>query len=254
MRRIGFSTGALALGDYRRALAMLAKHPGVKVVELSALRQAELEPLVAALDSLELSQFEYVAFHAPSVMQPGREQAVVHALDAVASRGWPIILHPDAVHDWTLWRHFGALLCIENMDKRKTTGRRREDLRACFDRAPDASLCVDLGHARQVDPTMTEPHFILSEFRGRLRQVHLSEVSTDSRHDRISFTSALGFREIAHLVPEHLPVVLETPVGPKELEEELRRAADALEPVRQTPSRRPTAEPGARDSIPASPR
>jgi hypothetical protein len=53
MRSIGFSTGALALGDFRRGLTLLAGR-GVRAVELSALREAELPGLMAALDELDL--------------------------------------------------------------------------------------------------------------------------------------------------------------------------------------------------------
>jgi hypothetical protein len=57
-RRLGFSTGALACGDFRRALAMLGRMRSVCVVELSALREAELEPLAEAVDNdLDLDQF-----------------------------------------------------------------------------------------------------------------------------------------------------------------------------------------------------
>ena len=65
MRTIGFSTGALSRGDYRQALEMLADKD-VSAVELSALRQEELRPLVEDLDNLDLSRFRYIAFHAPS--------------------------------------------------------------------------------------------------------------------------------------------------------------------------------------------
>lgn len=50
MRMIGFSTGALALGDYRHALEMLVDKD-VNALELSALRQDELQPLVEDLDN-----------------------------------------------------------------------------------------------------------------------------------------------------------------------------------------------------------
>jgi hypothetical protein len=65
MRTIGFSTGALARSDYRSALRMLADKE-VNAVELSALRQEELQPLVEDLDKLDLRKFRYIAFHAPS--------------------------------------------------------------------------------------------------------------------------------------------------------------------------------------------
>ena len=48
MRPIGFSTGALAYGDFRRGLDIVRENQ-LPVVELSALREPELEPLVASL-------------------------------------------------------------------------------------------------------------------------------------------------------------------------------------------------------------
>ncbi len=44
MRPIGFSTGALARADFRRALDMLLAR-NITVVELSALRLSELQAL-----------------------------------------------------------------------------------------------------------------------------------------------------------------------------------------------------------------
>ena len=90
MRLIGFSTGALAKSDFQRALAMLrANH--VQAVELSALRQDELIPLVEQLDGLDLKEFEYKAFHAPSLMDRDFESVAISALEEVAMRAWPII-------------------------------------------------------------------------------------------------------------------------------------------------------------------
>ena len=68
MRPIGFSTGAVAKGDFRRALNLLREHH-VDVVELSALRVDELEPLVAAIPDLDLGRFSFVSIAQP--VQPG---------------------------------------------------------------------------------------------------------------------------------------------------------------------------------------
>ena len=65
MHPIGFSTGALALGDFRAALGMLEAH-SCKVLELSALRETELPTLMDSLDRLDLSPFDYISVHAPS--------------------------------------------------------------------------------------------------------------------------------------------------------------------------------------------
>jgi hypothetical protein len=78
MNRIGFSTGALALSDFRLALRMLQNTP-CDAIELSALRQAELEPLFEAADSLDLHQFASVSFHAPSKIDTAFERKASRA-------------------------------------------------------------------------------------------------------------------------------------------------------------------------------
>jgi len=149
MRYVGFSTGALALGDFQAALQMLAGK-NCSAVELSALRQEELGPLVAQLDHLDLSNFRYVSFHAPSAIEPVFEADVLRLLEQVALREWPIIVHPDAMSHPREWARLGQHLCIENMDKRKPIGQTASDLDCIFETLPNAFFCFDIGHARQV--------------------------------------------------------------------------------------------------------
>jgi len=227
MRLIGFSTGALTRDDFRAALQILTRRR-VRAVELSALRQHELIPLVEQLDNLDLHDFQYKAFHAPSVMDPEFEAVAISVLDQVASRHWPIIVHPDAMHNPSKWAGFGDLLCIENMDKRKPIGQTVAHLAEIFKVLPKASLCFDIGHARQVDPTMSEAAAILQCYKQRLRQIHISEVNSESKHDAISFQSVLAFRKVAHLVPETVPAIVESRVSEDEIDEEIQDARKAL--------------------------
>src|SRR5947209_14949983 len=118
MRPIGFSTGALAYADFHRGVRILLDKR-VSVVELSALRQRELAPLVDALETLDLSAFSYVSVHVPSRVEEGTEREVVALLSVVLRRRWPIIVHPDVMRDFELWAAFRSLLLLENMDKRK---------------------------------------------------------------------------------------------------------------------------------------
>lgn len=231
MRPIGFSAGALAYADLRDALRMLAQK-NVQALELSALRQFELAPLLKAIPSLDLSAFDYISIHAPSQFEPNWEAALWEQLAGEVSRGWPIVLHPDAVIDFGLWRELGASVCIENMDKRKPIGRTARELAEIFTKLPDATFCFDIGHAQQFDPTMTEAWLILREFGSKLRQVHVSEVNTRSKHDRLSYASILAFQEVAHLIPESVPLILETPVPEGDIEAEIAKVREAL-PVRK---------------------
>ncbi|HVN82824.1 MAG TPA: hypothetical protein VMW38_27825 [Terriglobia bacterium] len=227
MRTIGFSTGALAYADFRGGVGML-RGKSIHAIELSALRQKELLPMLRGLDELDLSQFNYIAVHAPSEFSKEDEREIVMMLLTVSQRGWPVVLHPDTIHDFSLWRELGKLLCIENMDKRKPRGRTSLELSYIFSSLPEASFCFDIAHARQVDSTMTEAYFILKDFGPRLRQLHVSEVNTRSKHDPLSLASILAFQEVADLIPEYIPLILETPVPAEQIEAEMERAREAL--------------------------
>jgi hypothetical protein len=227
MRQIGFSTGALARGDFRLALDMLADK-NASAVELSALRQDELIPLVEQIDTLDLSQFQYVSFHAPSAIEPAFEGEALDLLDSVAARGWAIIVHPNVMYRPQEWARLGDRLCIENMDKRKAVGQTAGDLLTIFRNLPNATFCFDVGHARQVDPTMSEASAMLQNLGGRLRQLHVSEVNTQSRHDALSLESILAFQKVAHLIPEDVPVILESRVDESEINKEMEKAPNAL--------------------------
>ena len=192
MRPVGYSTGALAPGDVPRAVALLSGR--ARAIELSALRLDELGPLLASLPSLDLSGFDYVSIHAPSRFTAADEGRLAEALAAFGPLGYPVILHPDTIHDFAVWRRLGRGLAIENMDRRKALGRTALELGRVFDRLPEASFCFDVGHAHQVDRTMNDAFFLLRELGTRLSQVHVSEVSTRGRHDPLSHPTVAAFR------------------------------------------------------------
>lgn len=233
MRQIGFSTGALAYADFRLGLGMMQRKR-LPAIELSALRKDELFPLLDAIETLDLSDFKYVSIHAPSQFDRSVEGALRDRLSNEIWRDWPIVIHPDAIRDFSLWRELGSAICVENMDKRKPIGRSARELALIFGELPDATFCFDIGHARQYDSTMTEAYLILREFGGRLRQVHVSEVNTSSRHAPLSYASILSFREVAHLIPSHVPLILETPVKEEDIASEIAKVREALPLDKQT--------------------
>jgi len=230
MRLIGYSTGALAPGDVVRALEVLqASGASVGALELSALRLHELRPLLDSLASLDLSPFAYVSVHAPSRFDASEEAGVADALAELVPRGFPIIMHPDTIHDFEAWRPFGAQLCIENMDKRKPIGRTVPEILRVFEKLPDASFCFDIGHARQIDRTMTEAHFLVTELGRRLSQLHVSEVNAQCRHDALSFSAVESFRKVAPWIPTGAPLILETPTtGRGGIERQIAMTRQAL--------------------------
>src|SRR5205807_3488982 len=99
------------------------------------------------------------------------------------------------------WNRFGELVYVENMDIRKPIGQTAADLASIFAELPRACLCFDIGHARQVDPTMSEAAQILLQFKARLRQLHISDVNAQSKHDPLSLEAVMAFRRVASLIP-----------------------------------------------------
>lgn len=227
MTLIGYSTGSLALGNFRSGIQMLRGKP-YAAIELSALRETELESLVESLDDLSLEQFSYVSVHAPSFLIEFSERQLARCLEPVFDRRWPTVIHPDLIDDYAIWRDYGELVCVENMDKRKPTGRTAAELAEIFEQIPQASLCFDIGHARQVDPTMIEASNILRGFGTRLKQLHVSEVNTASGHESLNAAAVSAFSKVAPLIPVDIPIIMETPVGPEWIESEADWALRAL--------------------------
>ncbi len=202
----------------------------IRVVELSALRIDELEPLAAAISDLDLQSFSFVSIHAPSWFAAELEQSVVDQLGLFAELGYPVVVHPDVMLTSATWRVLGDKLLVENMDKRKPVGRNVSELKPFFESLPDARFCFDIGHARQVDPSMTEASLLLQAFSDRLAEVHISEVNTASRHDPISRNAVLAFQSVEAYIPDDVPIVLETLIadGQSDILTEIRRAREAL--------------------------
>lgn len=245
MRPIGFSTGALAHGDYRRALGWL-EGLGCQVVELSALHAPELDDLLGVngstcgIDARFLPMncvlrrgphpevippplFPRVSIHAPSSFPFGKEPIIASQLSVMSTLGFDIVVHPDAIADWEIWRPFGDRLLIENMDERKGIGRDITEMRWIFDKLPQASWCFDIGHVMQnaveVGHGLRMKHVVdmYEAFKARLREVHLSCVDAEYKHYPLThagpwFGNQIA-RDLAKLIPESVSIILEGEFG-----------------------------------------
>ena len=230
MRQIGFSSGALAKGDFRRGIELQQRRRCVTAIELSALRDHELLPLLAAIDTLDLKSFAYVSFHAPSRLGTISERDLVNALRQLPTH-FPIVVHPDVIRTISWWKEFRDRVCIENMDNRKTTGRTVSELAAIFDALPEAGFCFDIGHARQIDPTMAVALHMAKQFARRLRQLHVSEVGPRGEHLPLSILAKEAFRRVLKFVRTDVPVILEAMVAPDRIDAEVRSTMELFEPV-----------------------
>ena len=210
--KIGFSTGSLAKGNFFAALDILT-YSSANVIEISALRDFELAPLIDAFDDLHLNQYEAVSLHAPSKLGAFSETAMVKLLRKMADNGIPIVVHPNIINNMSLWKPIGSFLYIENMDMRNPVGRTTEDLEEIFYNLPDASFCFDIAHARQVDPTMVEAMDMVRAFGKRIKQLHVSVVNSKSIHEPLSIEAIIDYRKITKYIDKDTPIILESPIG-----------------------------------------
>ncbi|MEK6371430.1 MAG: TIM barrel protein [Acidobacteriota bacterium] len=128
-----------------------------------------------------------------------------------------------------LWARLGERLCLENMDNRKTTGRTVAELRELFRSLPAATFCLDVGHAKQIDPTMATAILMLREFGDRLRQVHVSDVGARGEHFSIGVLARLAFSRLAMHVPRGCPMIIESVIEPDAIEREVNAAIGAFD-------------------------
>lgn len=212
-KRIGFSTGALECGDYRTAVNWLWKHH-FDTMELSALRVSELKPLLRDLNNLPVDHFKYVSFHAPSWFEAADESKVVKELEPVYRRGWNIVVHPDVIRKPSLWRRFGKQLLLENMDRRKPIGRTADELQSLFTQLPNARLCLDMAHARQLDTTLTLLTELIRRFSDRIAEVHISELDSACQHQPMSWCAVNDYKKISwRCFVSGVPVIIESMLG-----------------------------------------
>lgn len=229
--RIGFSSGALELGHYRKALSWLRSEQ-IWNVELSALRLQELQPLVEDLDSLDLDGFEHISFHAPSSFPEEAETLVVSQLREVAKRGWNIVVHPDVIYKPRHWRIFGDQLLIENMDRRKPIGRKPSELNTILAELPKARLCLDVAHARELDPSMTLLKELSEQFQERIAEIHISELDKHCRHLPMTDDAVYDYQSALGSMNPNIPVIIESMLdshSEQQRFDEYRRSAEVFE-------------------------
>ncbi len=204
----GFSTGALEKGAFKKAMDWMVNQ-NIRALELSALRIEELKPLIGMLPNLNLREFDYVSFHAPSAFTDDQEDEVIQCLKQVSGYVNYIVVHPDVLYHVEKWKSVQEFLLIENMDRRKTVGKDVRQLKQLFEQLPQARLCLDLAHARQLDTTLTLLRNLISTFITRIAEIHISELDSRCRHRRMTQLALEDYRQISKPLC-NIPVIVES--------------------------------------------
>jgi hypothetical protein len=210
---VGASTGFLIehRGDWPQ-LAQRAAALSPFTAELAALSETELPGLTAYLAHDASLPFHYLSVHAPSKDLRMAESKLVDTLVRLPAQVDAIVVHPDVIDDPAEYRRLGSRLVLENMDSRKAGGRTADELAPYFAALPAAGLCLDIAHARDVDPSLHGAHELLDRFAGRLRHLHVSSLDADGHHVALRADDEQAFRPILRRCRD-VPWILEAPLA-----------------------------------------
>jgi hypothetical protein len=75
---------------------------------------------------------------------------------------------------------------------------------------------------------MGEAFRLLDAFHDRLAEVHISELDAHSRHVRLSPAGVWACQRVADMIPLEIPVIIEAPVHPHEIDAELEASLEAM--------------------------
>lgn len=208
---LGCSTGFMAeLRNEWHLLVERAAAVSSMAIELSAVSASELPGLLEYLDGAPRLPFLFVSVHAPSKDLNGDERTHVEALCRVPAWVDAIVVHPDTIFDPTLYLPLGRRLVLENMDTRKEAGQDADHLAALFAELPEAGLCLDVAHAKDVDPTMGAASDILGSFSSRLSHVHVSSLDESQHHVPLTSEDEALFEPVLARCRD-VPWILEAP-------------------------------------------
>jgi hypothetical protein len=117
-----------------------------------------------------------------------------------------VVIHPDRVLDWNVFKDYSFSVAIENMDNRKPWGQTVNDLRSLFAEY-DFKMVLDLNHCHVNDETMGLAKELYAAFKERIVAIHLSGYYHHDPHAPLYLTKQ---RDILEALPtSDLPIILE---------------------------------------------
>lgn len=186
---LGFSVGRpIFETDKQSAQENLSKlaPDGVDSIEVFIHKDLveNLETIDIAME-LDFSRFKNISLHAPDIPYDTHPKAneTIELLKKLSDylNAKHITVHPAGITDWSIFDDLKEKILLENMDPVKSEGQSVEDMREYFGKF-DVGMTLDLQHSYSIDPSMALTDRLIEEFRGRIKEVHISGWQSPNRH------------------------------------------------------------------------
>lgn len=198
---IGFPSGCLAHCSPHATIAF-SQAAGFPALELHP--QNIHDPILA----LSRHRFTYWSCHLPDKPEVSdRDLTRMICQDSTHTDNF--IIHANKIKLPSEWEPYQDKVLVENMDNNRTFGRYPEEMEEIFDSLPNAGFCFDLGHAFQVDPTLSLAKEMVAAFGDRLKELHISYVDQEGHHHSIPGELFEPFAEITQNIPQDIPTIIE---------------------------------------------
>lgn len=155
----------------------LLKNCGSNAIEVNCHYASEADNLNNFLPWIK--DFDYVSLHLPGDVRYDDNLETKILLGKIEkfyikTNAKLAVVHPDLVDDWSVFEKYSLDWAIENMDDRKKRFKNEPDLREFFEDHPSWNLVLDLGHVNSNDKTMKLADDLITSFRTRIKEIHLS--------------------------------------------------------------------------------
>lgn len=219
-RNIGFSTGVFfPHSSIPEALRILKEH-SVTAVEIGPDFSHPETFEANELTIEDLSSFTIVSHHAPSITygyNPETEFVFkrIARLQAI-TRLAKVVVHPDWVEDFSVFKHAPFTVAFENMDCRKQSFKTATEMRDLLEKDPAWEMVFDINHVYTNDRTLRSVGEFIELCGDRITQIHLSGYS--QLHDPLFKTRQTELITAIAAIPGQ--IVVESQLGLDEFKQE----------------------------------
>ena len=136
-----------------------------------------------------------------------------------------VVVHPDTVHDFSVFEKLGIPIAFENMDWRKGSHKTPAEMQELLDREPDAGMVLDVNHIYTNDRTMESVDDFYRLCGDRIVGIHVSGFET--LHEPLYRTQQQNI--VVAIKNVSVPIIIESQLQqPEEIELEVEYVKSAV--------------------------
>lgn len=230
---LGFNTGKLNNLSVIEKINLF-KEIGCNAIEFSVINFNDFDLIKKDIAKINPNDFSYRSLH--GALKIGEEKIMYRddqfSRDILKKTQWLcealkielVVMHPDRVEDWSVFKNYNIPIAVENMDRNKTMGKTVGDLKNIFSNL-GVPMVLDVNHCYTIDKTMGLTKEFSDAFAARIKEIHLSGFV--NYHEMLAKTKQI---EIIESIPnKNLPIIIESAcITPDEFRREYEYVSNNL--------------------------